>query len=108
MRLYRRLHALRHVALRLRDDHSVVFGNQKPARNVLPDRAPDRNSNAAQRYRPLHGSEHRLLISGCILRESPGEGSLRQPNQTVAVRCKLWRLGMGFEAIKYICDLLAL
>ena len=35
-------------------------------------------------------------------------GSLRQPNQTIAVRCKLWRLGMGWEAIKYVCDLLAL
>jgi hypothetical protein len=48
MRLCHRLHALRHVALRLRNDHSVVFGNQKLARHVLPKRAPSRNGNAAQ------------------------------------------------------------
>jgi hypothetical protein len=45
---------------------------------------------------------------GCVLRERRFEGSLGEPNQTIAVRCKLWRLGMGFEAIKYVCDLLAL
>jgi hypothetical protein len=28
MSLYLRFHALRHVALRLRNDHSIVFGNQ--------------------------------------------------------------------------------
>src|SRR4029077_10801576 len=48
MRPYRRLHPLRHVALRLRDDHSIVLGNQKPTLNVSPKRAPDRNSDAAQ------------------------------------------------------------
>ena len=57
MRRYLRLHALSHVALRLRDDHSILFGHQKPARNVLPQRAADRNGDAAQRYRPLHGSQ---------------------------------------------------
>ena len=36
------------------------------------------------------------------------EGPFGQPDQTVAVRCKLWRLGMGFEAIEHVCDLLAL
>jgi hypothetical protein len=80
VRLYRRLHALRHVSLGLRDDHSIVFGNQKPARNILPKWAPDRNGDAAQRYRPLNGCEHVLLIGGCILRERRLEGSLRQPN----------------------------
>src|SRR6478672_6108001 len=76
MRLYRRLHALRHVALRLRDDHSIVFGDQKPARNVLPKWVPDRNSDAAQRYRPLHRSEHGSLVRGRVLRERRFEGSI--------------------------------
>src|SRR6476619_4924770 len=76
MRLYRRLHAIRHVALRLTDDHSIVFGNQKPARNVLPKWVPDRNSDAAQRYRPLHGSEHGSLVRGRALRERRFEGSI--------------------------------
>src|SRR5215831_15091963 len=58
MRRYLRFHALRHVALGLRNDHSIVFGNQKPTHNVPPKRAPDRNSNAIKRYRSLHGGEH--------------------------------------------------
>ena len=36
------------------------------------------------------------------------EGCFGQPNQAVAVRRKLWRLGMGLKAIEHVCDLLAL
>src|SRR5215471_2583440 len=43
---YSRLHALRHVALRLSDDHAVIFGKQKPTRDILPKRAPDWNGDA--------------------------------------------------------------
>ena len=75
MRLYLRRHALRHVALRLRDDHSIVFSKQKPTRNVLPKRAPDGNSDAVQRYRPLHGREHGAILRGSVLRESRREGA---------------------------------
>src|SRR5262245_8456473 len=75
VRPYLRLHALGHVALCLRDDHSIVFGNQKPTRNVLPKRAPDRNSDAVHRYRPLHGGEHGSIVRGCVRRERRLEGS---------------------------------
>lgn len=105
---YLRLHARRHVALRLRDDHSIVFGNQKPTRNVLPKRAPDRNSNAVQRYRPLHGGEHGAILRGSVLRECRREGAFGESNQTIAVRCKLWRLGMRVETIEHVRNLLAL
>src|SRR5690349_9923282 len=108
MRLCLCLHTLRHKALRLRNDHPVLFGDQKPAWHVLPKRAPGRHSDAVQRYRPLHGRKHCLLIGGSVLRERRREGSLEQPDQTIAVRCKLRRLGMGFEAIKHVRYLLAL
>jgi hypothetical protein len=39
---YLRLHALRHVALRVGHDHSIVFGDRKPTRNVLQKRARDK------------------------------------------------------------------
>ena len=58
--------------------------------------------------RPLHGSEHCSVAGGCVLRERRFEGSFGQPNQTIAVRRKLWRFGMGLEAIEHVYDLLAL
>src|SRR6266436_5805805 len=73
-RLDVRLHARRHIALRLRDDHSIVFGHQKPTRNVLPKRASDGNGNATQRYRPLHGGKYRKILRGCVLGERRREG----------------------------------
>jgi hypothetical protein len=66
MGLRLRLHAFRHVTLRFGDDHSIVFGNKKPARNVPPKRAPDGNRDACKRYRPLHGSEHCLFVRGRV------------------------------------------
>src|SRR5437879_1135488 len=108
MRLYLRLHAPRHVALRLRDDHSVVFSKQKPTRNALPKRPPNGNSDAAQRYRPLHGREHGEIFRGSVLRESRRERAFGEPNQTIAVWCELWRLGIRFETIEHVCNLLAL
>jgi len=38
MGVYLRLHALCPIALRVGHDHSIVLGDQKPARNVLPKR----------------------------------------------------------------------
>jgi hypothetical protein len=102
------LHASRHIALRLRNYHPIVFGDQKPSRNVLPKRTPARNSNAVDRYRPLHSRKHCALIRRCVLRERSREGLVGKPNQPIAVGCKLWRLGMGFEAVEHVRDLLAL
>jgi hypothetical protein len=95
MRLDLRLHPLRHLALRLRHDHPIVFGNQKPARNVLPKRAPDRNGDAVQRNRPLHGSEHGLILHRCVLSKRSREGPFGEPNQAIVVRRKLWCRGWG-------------
>src|SRR6202040_3283722 len=81
MRLYLCLHPLCHVALRLRDNHSIG---------------------------PLRGREHSPIFGGCVLRERRREGFLGEPNQTIAVRCKLWCLGMRFEAIEHVSDFLAL
>src|SRR5262245_13985810 len=108
MGLYLCFHPPSHVALRFGHDHSVFFSNQEPTRNVLPKGAPDWNSDAAQRNRPLHGREHSTLLCGSILRESRREGSFGKPNQTVTVGHEFWRLGMRFEAIEDVCDLLAL
>src|SRR5215813_2844132 len=108
MRLHLRLHALRHVALRRRDDHSIVFSKEKPTRNVLPKRASDGNSDAVQRYRPLHGREHGVILRGSVLRESRRECGFGEPNQTTAVWCEPWCLGMRFETIEHVCNFLAL
>src|SRR5215470_17167010 len=101
-----RVHALRHVALRLSDDHPVVFGNQKPAWNVLPKRAPDGNSDAVLRDRPLHGGEQRLIRDGRMLCEGGRKGFIRQPDQAIVVWRELWRLGMRLEAIEEVRDFL--
>jgi hypothetical protein len=51
MHFYLRIHPFRHVALRLRDYHSIIFGNKKPTRNGPPQRAPDRNRDAKGFFR---------------------------------------------------------
>jgi hypothetical protein len=99
MHFYLRLHALRHVPLRLSNYHSIIFGDKKPTRNVPPQRAPHRNGDTAQRYRPLHG-EDGSIVGGCVLRKRSLEGCFGQPNQTIGVGRKLWRLGMRFEPIE--------
>src|SRR6516225_4467422 len=108
MRLYLRLHALCHEALRLGHDHSVVFANQKPARNIFPERAPDSDSDAVNRDRPLHGAEYSTILCGGVLRERRRECSVREPNQPVTVRRKFWGLGIGLAAIEDVCDILSL
>src|SRR5262245_46836879 len=75
MGLCLRLHALRHVALRVGHDHSIVLGDEKPTRKVPPKRARDRNSNAIQRYRPLHRGEDGSIVGGRVLRKRRLEGS---------------------------------
>src|SRR6185312_2218813 len=108
MRLCFGLHARRHITLCLGVYHAIVFGDQKPTRNVLPERAPDRNSDTAQRYRPLYSGKHGSILDGSILCEGRREGVLRQPDQSMAVRCKLWRFGMGWEAVEYVRDFLTI
>src|SRR5262249_15040879 len=48
VRLRLRLHAFGHVSLRFRDDHPVVFSDQKPAWNILPEGASNWNGDAVQ------------------------------------------------------------
>ena len=63
---------------------------------------------AIQRYRPLHCGEDQAIVGGSVLRKRHLEGLFGQPNQTIRVRCKLWRMGMGFEAVEHVGDLLTL
>jgi hypothetical protein len=101
MRLCFRLHPLCHVVLCVRHDHSVVFGKEKPARNVPPKWAPDWISDAVQRYRPLHGGEHCAILRRCVLRERRLEGFLWQPNQPIVVRREFWREGVGLGSMPF-------
>jgi hypothetical protein len=64
MRLYLCLHALSHKALRRRDDHVILLSDQKPVRNVFPQRATGGHRDAVERNRPLHGREHCPIFSG--------------------------------------------
>src|SRR5258705_5416034 len=45
-RPYLGLHALRHIKLRLRNDHSIFLGYHEPTRAVRPKSAPCRDTRA--------------------------------------------------------------
>ena len=106
--LYLGLHPRRHIPLRLWHDHSVVLGNEKPARDVLPKRAPYWDSDAAERYRPLHGGQDGSIVRRCVLREGHREGFFGQPNQTLAIGRELRGLGMWLQPIEHVCYRFAL
>ena len=57
-----RAHPLRHVALRLRRNHAILFRQQKPRWLRFPRRHGSLLLNAFHRDRPLHGFENRGLV----------------------------------------------
>src|ERR1700685_2202555 len=107
MRIDPRLHAIRHEALRLSNDHPIALGDEKPARTVFPKWALDGDADAGRGDRSLHGAEQRVLPSGCVLSKRGGKRIGREPDEPLVIGSQLWRLWVRCGPVKHVSDRLA-
>lgn len=86
VRLNIRPHTIGHEMLRLRINHAILFGNQKPRRFRFPCWRRGRLLNALNRDRPLHNG-----CNVCLLERSLMGNRLAKP--TVGNPYKAMRIG---------------
>ena len=103
-----RAHPLRHVALRLRRNHAILFRQQKPRWLRFPRRHRSLLLNAFHRDRPLHRFQNRGLVRRSLVSDCVGKTAFGHPDQPMRIRLEMRRLRMRLGAIKNIGNRLTL
>src|SRR5580700_4613495 len=99
-----RPHPARHVSLRFRSNHAILYRQQKPRWLGFPRGHRSLLLNALHRDRPLHGAENRCLAGGSLVSDSARKTPFGHPDEAMRIGLQLRRLGMRLGTIKNIRD----